>query len=316
MKRVLLCGVLIAFLSNPAYGFKLSNRFIFASTQQADSVLMQEDDYLQKLSPFDIQSRLQKKTGNLTELKANIHDQIREWTNTEKFRMMTAIQKLEDILNQNQYHLPFPDQIIMIKSTMKDEGGAEGYTRLNAIVLKEAELNKTSGELLPLLIHELFHVLSRHDSLFRKDLYAIIGFHMMNEVYYPEQLRDLKISNPDASRKDNYIHIHAQGKESDCMLILYADKPYAGGSFFGYVQIGLVKLKNKGTIKTVDYVNGMPVIYDMDEVEDFFDQVGMNTNYTLDADEILAENFVFAITNKQGLPSPEIIEKIKGRLKQ
>lgn len=302
----------------PYFSFsqKLSDRFVFATQQQADSVLMQDDDYLNKLSPFDIQARLQNKEGKKEELKANIHNQIKEWTNSEVFKLKTAVNKLEEILNRNQYHLPFPDHIIMIKSTMKDEGGAEGYTRLNAIVLKENELTKNSTELLPLLIHELFHVLSRNDKDFRKDLYAVIGFQLMNEVNYPEHLKDLKISNPDAARKDNFIRVHVKGKESECMLILYSDRPYNGGSFFNYVQIGLVKLKNKGGIRTVDYVNGVPVIYDMDEVEDFTDQIGMNTNYILDADEILAENFVFALMEKKDLSSPQIVEKIKVRLKQ
>jgi hypothetical protein len=37
----------------------------------------------------------------------------------------------------------------------------------------------------------------------------------------------------------------------------------------------------------------------------------LNTNYAIDPEEALADNFVFVITKKTDLPSPEIVERMR-----
>ena len=67
--------------------------------------------------------------------------------------------------------------------------------------------------------------------------------------------------------------------------------------------------------KEIVVENGKPVIYSIEEVTNFFEQVGMNTGYIIDPEEALAENFVFAINSKQGLPNPTITKRIQKIIK-
>lgn len=98
-------------------------------------------------------------------------------------------------------------------------------------------------------------------------------------------------------------------------MILYSKQPYESGSFFKYLTIGLLQLKGNKT-KEIDYDNEHnAIIYELDEVENFIEQIGRNTNYIIDPEEALAENFVFAINNKKDMPSQNIVDKIQQLLK-
>jgi len=48
-----------------------------------------------------------------------------------------------------------------------------------------------------------------------------------------------------------------------------------------------------------------------DQVFGFLEQIGMNTTYIMHPEEILAENFTFLVQGKKGLPTPEILRKMK-----
>ena len=74
-----------------------------------------------------------------------------------------------------------------------------------------------------------------------------------------------------------------------------------------------LRLKGKD-IKEIEYIDGKPVVYNFKEVSNFFEQVGKNTKYIIHPEEILADNFAFALMNKTGLPSQRIIDEIKSKL--
>ncbi len=293
----------------------LKGKIQFASIEKATALLNTEDAYTNGWSQFDIDSRVQKSNSTKQDQFKNINEQIRAWTEEEKEKINARLVAIDKAITKKGYHLNLPNEIYLIKSTMKDEGGADGYTRANCIVLKDDVLSLTKEQLQDIIIHEVFHVLTRHDSIIRKDIYGIIGFHIINEVAYPENIKDYKISNPDAAKKDSYITIKKDEKDVDCMMILYSEKSYTSGSFFDYLSIGLLKLKGTST-KEVDYTDGKPTIYTFKDITGFFEQIGKNTPYIIDPEEVLAENFVFAINNKKGLPDQTIVNKIQALLKQ
>lgn len=317
MKRYLLLTLLLVVFVQFNFGANKSNikdKVVFATIAEATALLNTHDEYTNGWSQFDIDAKVKKLHSTKEEQFKNLTAQLRAWTPEEIERINARLLAIDKIITKNAYHINTPDKIIFIKSTMKDEDGADGYTRANCIVLKDDVLSLTKSQLQDIVTHELFHVVTRHDSIFRKNLYSIIGFQMMNEVPYPDNIKDYKISNPDAVKKDSYIKVRKDGNTIECMMILYSEREYAGGSFFDYFSIGLLKLKGKVT-KEIDYVDGNPVISQLKDVSDFFKQVGKNTPYIIDPEEILAENFVFAINNKKGLPDQFIVDKIQMQLK-
>jgi predicted nucleic acid-binding Zn finger protein len=76
-----------------------------------------------------------------------------------------------------------------------------------------------------------------------------------------------------------------------------------------------MKLKGN-TVKEPELLNGRPIIYSMNDVRGFFEQVGRNTQYILHPEEIMADNFVYAINDRKKQPTQAIISSIQNRLKQ
>lgn len=308
-------AVLWVLIFSAVQGGSFSSRFVFAQRHLADSLLQQNDDYIKGMSVFDLEARVQKKKATQSELMKNITVHILDWTPEEINHVREAVQHIEQETVAKGYVLHLPPVIYVIKSTMKNEGGADGYTRGQCIVLNDHDILTPSKTLDQLVLHELFHILTRYHSDFREKMYATIGFSMMNEVAYPDQLKDRKISNPDAAKKDSYIQLHINGETVPCMMILYADKDYNGGSFFDYIQIGMIKLEGN-EVKRIALENGQPKVYRLDEVPDLFQQMGMNTPYIIDPEEVLAENFVLAYDTPADLASPQIVAAIKQVLKK
>ena len=129
---------------------------------------------------------------------------------------------------KKELKLPFPEEVRLIKSTIKEEGGAGGYTRDTYIVLIDRLLEHPEY-VTKLLAHEAFHVLTRNNPDFRKKMYSIIGFNILpKEIEFPEELKERFISNPDVIRHDSYATFTINGEKKDCCMVIYSTKPYEG----------------------------------------------------------------------------------------
>lgn len=290
-------------------------RVQFANIEKATQLLNTPDEFTNSLSQFDVDAMLQKQHGTKEEQLKNTISQIREWTPMEKERIDSMLDIIDKSITDNGFKINFPKEIYLIKSTMKDISGADGYTRGNSIVLGEMEIDKPDAELKQLLTHELFHVLTRYDNSFKKQMYGIIGFTLMNEISYPPSLKDFKMSNPDAPKTDSYITLKKDGESVECAMILYSEKAYSTGTFFDYLTLGFLRVQGKDK-KEIVYENGKPVIYSFKEVSNFIEQIGKNTQYIIDPEEIMADNFAMAIDTKKGLPSQWLVDKIQEDLKR
>lgn len=284
----------------------------FCTKQEAQEKLGSEDITTRQWSKFDYESRLGRKGGTKQELLQFISKQALEWEEADKKVLLQAAELINGVIRKEGYKLPLPSQIELITTTMAEEGGAGGYTRDKYIVLEDS-LHRTSPEWVnSLLAHELFHVLTRNNPQFRKDMYQMIGFTVLdNELEYPADLAERRISNPDVNRFDSYATFTINGKPQQCTMAIFASKPYEGGSFFDYIQIGLLAMENGKLLQK----DGKSVIYSISDATDFFDQIGKNTDYVINPEEILAENFSMVLTGKENLPSMWLYNKIKEYLK-
>lgn len=315
---LLLLGWNVALPCSAATTPSLASVLRFATPEKAKELLTTQDRYTDTWSSFDIASRLQRKGAtrkDIAELIAYAPSQIRNWTEADTTKMKSIIAQLDSIITANNFHLPLPKEIYLLKTTTKEEGGAGGYTRMKYIVLQDNIVSMKSAELMQVLIHEIFHVLTRNSPEFRKAMYAIIGFKLCPEMPFPSALDNYRISNPDAPFLDSYITLKKEGKPIDCTMIIYSKKEYNGGSFFGYLNIGFVLLRSDEP-KQAAIVDDKPVIYAMNEVENFFEQVGRNTNYLIHPEEILANNFIFAVTDTKNLRNQNIVESIRKKLQE
>ena len=287
----------------------------FASIEKGRSLLGTRDDYTAKWSKFDIQSRMQDKMGNKKDLISFGKDQVLAWTVEEEQKIREVFAKIDSLVDANNYFWPLPEKVFLIKSTLLEEGGAGGYTRANYIVLRQDLIFRDDARLQEIILHEIFHVLTRNSVEYRKTFYDIIGFTVSNPIPIPPEIASLRITNPDAHLNDSYIRLRdTTDRNFEAIMVLFSDRAWDGGLFFQYLQIGLLEVFGEDGNKSLQLNEGKAVIHSMDAVTNFFDQVGKNTRYIIDPEEILADNFAYVFDEKEDRPDPQIVTKIRAVL--
>jgi hypothetical protein len=296
-----------------------STTVTFATVEEGKEILTRRDDFVQRMSPFDRAARMKTdKDVSEKEYLEFVGKNVLAWNDTEKQKISSAFQNIQASLED--LSLPFPKNVLIIKTTGNEEGGA-AYTRANAIVFPKGDLEGPIANIQKTICHELFHILSRANPDLREKLYAAIGFMNCNEVAFPLELKSRKITNPDAPRNDHCIRLQVGGQERWAIPILFSSTEkydvQRGGEFFDYLrfQFLLVERNDKSsTVKPV-YDGQKPKFVDMQRASGFFEQVGKNTGYIIHPEEILADNFALLVLRERNLPSPAIIKKMKGILK-
>ncbi len=288
------------------------NKFVlhFVDSVEASVMLTTPDKNTDNWGRFDIEARVGKKGATRTEIMDMLRRCTRDFTESDKDSLFKAFSIFDDSLSSKGLKLPLPAEFTLVKTTMEEEGGAAAYTRGNIICIGEGVMKKvTADKLAGLLAHETFHVLTRDNPDFRQAMYSVIGFTVLDkEISFSKDITDRRISNPDVNRYDSYAILTVGGVKSPYTMLIYSERDYDGGSFFDYMKIGLIPLDADFEPVKRD---GKTVIVPLEQAEDFYDLVGKNTDYVINPEECLADNFSIAIcgTSKQ-LPNPELSERI------
>jgi hypothetical protein len=274
------------------------------SVEQGKVELTRRDDYIARLSPFDRAARLKsgRAVDEATHL-AFLGASVRDWASSpHRQRVAAAAARVEQRFAA--LGVPVPDAIIVTTSG-EEEGGA-AYTRGRAIVLPDPILADAKTDLARLIAHEAFHVMTRRDAALRDRLYRLIGFEPCPELVVPDELAERTIANPDAPRNAHQIKVVYQGQPAWAVPLIYSSEakydPALGGTFFDYLQF---RLALRDPFRLVP----------LNEVQGFFEQVGLNTQYIIHPEEILADNFAFAVVEKPGLRTPELPRQVVDTLR-
>lgn len=304
-------SIILLLAVSPMAGFAASDYFSFmnVTVQLADSAdaakfIKQEDAYSRSFSKFDMHSRFgDGKMHTTAEYLAWAGKQMRSWNTSEGEEIKKGFKEIETFLKSNQLNIALPDTILFIKSTCLEEYGASGYTRNNGIVIK---MDEPAG--IGLIAHELFHVISRNNSLLRDRLYENIGFKKCNTINITKAMNGLNITNPDCPVINHYVTVGGE----DMTLVLHSKKPYEGGNVFedGYINISLLALTGSADNKTPLMKDGKAVLYNLEDKPELFAIIGTITPYVLHPEEICAEHFVTLVTQKT-VKEPQYIQAIK-----
>jgi len=289
----------------------------FASPDEARQVLAADDAFTTSLSRFDLQCRIKTdKEITLADWKRFVAEQVRPW---EKAEIETVSRSLERVSKRlEKYRLPLSPIVRLVRTTGEEESGA-AYTRGAAIVLPTKVMSYPEGQLDRLLLHELFHLLSRHDGALRAKLYRIIGFEVCQPIELPASLAPRRITNPDAPLIDCTISLKAaDGRVLAAAPVLYSrDKQYdakRGESLFRSLIFRLMVVEQRGGRWEPVLTRGEPTVIDPRKEKSFLEQIGENTNYIIHPDEILADNFVRLVMEDKELQTPRIVEEMRGIL--
>lgn len=279
----------------------------FASVEKGRRILATSDRYIERMSPFDRASRMRTdRDVSKDEFLRFVGKSVLPWETFERRNVESAIRLIQPRLAKLSVN--FPKTLYMVKTTGDEEGGA-AYTRGNAIVIPVPLISPSHTELARIISHELFHIVSTHNDELRERLYRLIGFEKCNEVELPPALAARKISNPDAPRNDHRIRVRLGRDLVWAIPIIFSNDRYdasRGGSFFDYLQFRLLLVEGTGSRVRPVYDGTGPRLVEVDQVTEFFDQVGRNTEYVVHPEEILADNFALLVLGKRDLPTPAI----------
>ena len=294
-------------------GFAQNISYRFATQAEAQMLITDIDPFTNGWNRFDIDARLQKKGGKKSELLRWSINQTLTWDSHEKETVTQIMAQLQAQIKRLGSTLTFPQEIIFVKTTMAEEGNTPAYSRENWIALGEKTLN-LEKTLKHFIAHELFHILTRNDKAFKRAMYQVIGFSILdNEIRFPLDFIEKRISFPDVSHYDSYGTFTINGTEQKCALIAYTDRAYESGLLSEYIQNGLIPL-NEQNIPMQE--NGKTIIYPITKASDFYEKVGQNTDNISSPEEILAENFAYILMGKNDFPTPSIPEKMRNVLKK
>ena len=144
-------------------------------------------------------------------------------------------------------------------------------------------------------------------------MYKFIHFTVQDKEYIiPPSVVDHYISNPDVEHHDAYAKFIIDGKPIECYLALITLDHFEkeGDSFIDTMVAALVP------------TDGRDAYYLQEDASNFDEVVGKNTDYTIDPEKCMADNFALAITfgtagpDGKGYQSPEIIDSIIEYLKK
>lgn len=294
----------------------------FAEVAEGAALLGAEDEYTRHASPFDRQAKV-RAAGPVSdaEFRAFAARAVLPWTDAERGAIAEAAAALAPRLAE--LRVPLPPRVVLVKTSGDEEGGA-AYTRGTAIMLPRRMLGGGGAALERLLCHELFHVVSRNAPGLRRRLYASIGFEPCGDVLLPEDLRGLRLTNPDAPAFDHAIGVTCDGERRWMVPVLFASGPYdakGGKPFFASMVFRLMAVERRGdadgTAAAEPWLDGdgRPLLRSPDEVAGFFEQTGRNTSYLIHPEEIMADNFVHLVVGppKPGvpLPTPAVVEAME-----
>ncbi len=284
----------------------------FASREEGCRILGSADEYVKAMSPFDMKLRMRTNEAVSEEAFLSfVANQVIEWNQSDIAHFTEAISIARRELELSGIRLDLPDTILLVKSTGREDLGS--HTRQNAIIIPDLGTQRPSAESLAQgLLHELFHVMTRHVPQIRQRIYGIIGYRPCSEVKLPKFLLDRKVTNPDALNHDFFIEVTVNGMPAKVMHVLYSESTeYSGGDPHTYISSKLMAVRIADGICYPLLDADHPILYDTSDVSDLYEQIGWNTEYVIHPEEIMAENFSYMVMRESDVPNPEILDSMR-----
>ena len=284
----------------------------FATVEEGQQLMRDRTLFHAQIAESTLGFFLQRKGGTLEDYIAYSVEQVMAFTPEEEQRVNDTLDWLSDQLEKHGLSLPDPGEITFVKSTSMEALGSAGYTSGGTIFLgwfTYTPMYYTDEMFRELVVRELSHCLSRLYPEYQQALYSLIHFTVLDQdIEVPEEILNQIIANPDVEHHNSYATFTIGGEKKDCYLVFLTDSVFEepGDTFFEGMYSGVVPLDESR-------------VYRVDEVDDFWDVVGRNTNYVEDPEELMATSLAYAIMHLDdgydSFPNPEILEGIVDYLK-
>lgn len=258
-----------------------------------------------KMSRIDI-----SRDSMLSAYKIFLQKDVSDWQPEEIKAIQKLMQSAREMLDRIDPGL-FPKEINLIKSKGQAYGNDVYFTRENSIVLPENIFTNWQPDLqLRILVHELYHIISRYNPEFRENTYKTIGFSRLSgTLEIPEFLQQKMLTNPDGIKADYAIELPDEEGQTHwfvpLLLSRYRSYVMGNGNYFDHLKMELFKITNDGNSQ-------FTLVTDQSVFSSFTDNVlpayqkkiSSNTAYIIHPDEICADHFVLAVWKHENKKIP------------
>lgn len=285
--------------------------FTFIVMEEGKRLITQHDSYIDNLTQQDLNYRCERTNATLEQYLSLCEEAVLDFTDEEIDQVTLLLYEIDSELKRRGMVLPRMEQINLVKTTGKEENDAYGYTRGDTIYINQKAFNN-DGFLERLLVHELFHVMTRSCLDFKKAIYEIIGFKVEDKFFkFPETKYLHFVSNPDVSNQVCHTRIKAKRGYQNVVMLTDLSYMYGQGNFHKMFRPFFLAIDEN--LEFIRDENGEPVfIHPTSAFQYYIELIGRNTTYTTNPEEALAENFVIAVLGTlNDLPNPEIIDSIR-----
>lgn len=308
----------------------------FVDSTKASIAIVDDDidGYFDQVSPADIEIQMKKtyKKAVIEDMRSDykkyLRTQVSNWTTDEKqamYELFVEVKKLCDTLGPRI----FPGAIKLVKLKTNIYGNDVYFTRGKNIFIPENIFPiQDHDATIRTLLHEVFHILSRYDENFRKDMYSYIGFRKNDKpVILNDLLKNFVLTNPDGVSFQYVIDLVRNGDGFSAVPVM-TSKTYGYDaslpSYYDHINFDLFSIRDFGDhYKVVSTAQGQSITPLPSVSESFYEKVKDNTQYIIHPDEIMADNFMMAILaynrNDYSVFSPggkELIDKVIARLQK
>lgn len=224
----------------------------------------------------------------------------------------------------------FLPEIQLLKTHGNHYGSGAYYTRENRVIIPKDGINlegsRSRGEieeaLYRTMLHELFHVYSRYHPKQKRQLYSLIGFKNIFglPLLMDDALKNRILINPDGTDLAQVMNLRTDSSTISVIPVVISnetsfnpEKPH----FFQYLQFDMYQVTRVGAaIKVISKADGTSTI-DFRQYPYFFRQIKDNTNYIIHPDEIMADNFMLAVSGaKKNAKGQDFSEEGKQLIEQ
>jgi hypothetical protein len=302
---------------------------LFCDLKEGQSQIINDerDGFFEQITVLDmsIQLRLNRNVSSravlLDKYKKALKKDVISFTSKEIDWLKSLTNKISDRIELLNARL-LPDTIRFIKVKGNMYGPLSFFTRSKSIILPEKAIGSLNEqELASVIIHEIFHIISRYNPLLRNELYRCIGFESINqELLLPEIIASKLLANPDGMSRDHIMRLPTK-TANEILYVLpliyskYASFNKSADTYFNHLQFELfwVEQLKGGEWKVNSLQNGYSSLEEQ-HYELYNERLGNYTGYIIHPDEVLAEYFVGIIKgNKQvnTISDPNIFNSIK-----
>lgn len=277
--------------------------FGVASVAEGAAVLSVEDEFTAVLTPADLSIRARRVGATMAELKAVYAGAPRSWSEAERSRLESMFARRAGQLARLAHLLP-PRVLLMKSSGAADT--ALPHTR-GAMINMGPTLPADDTALDSLFFHELFHVLSRHNSARHDEMYALVGFEPC-PLLLLDEVRARTITNPDAPLLLHAAPLGAGGRM--IAPVLFAEPALydaAHPGFADYFDLRFLAFERTAAGCAPVMADGAPLsIAPQEAMAALYAAAGRNTDYVLHPEELLADNFAQLMMGRTDAPNPEV----------